>query len=106
MRLPLHLGQNSWWRFCIYASLLSVALMITPNLALSESQDNIIYDRIIRKLVNDYKLKTNALEIVVTEGTVSITGLIETEKLRVRVGKIVKKIKGVKTVDNQVRVRR
>lgn len=80
--------------------------MITPNLALSESQDNIIYDRIIRKLVNDYKLKTNALEIVVTEGTVSITGLIETEKLRVRVGKIVKKIKGVKTVDNQVRVRR
>ena len=106
MKLSLHLGQHSWWRFWVYASLLSVTLVITPNPALPESQDNIIYDRVIRKLVNDYKLKTNALEVVVAEGTVSITGLVETEKLRVRVEKIVKKIKGVKTVDNQVRVRR
>ena len=83
-----------------------MTLVITPNPALPESQDNIIYDRVIRKLVNDYKLKTNALEVVVAEGTVSITGLVETEKLRVRAEKIVKKIKGVKTVDNQVRVRR
>ncbi len=106
MRLPLHLRQRNWRHFCIYASLLSVAFITTPSPALSEGQDNIVYDRVIRKLVNDYKLKTNALKVIVTEGAVSITGLVETEKLRVRVGKIVSKIKGVKKVDNQVRVRR
>lgn len=64
-----------------------------------------LYDRVIRKIVNDRQLKTNALKVAVEDGAVTVSGTVETEKLRVRVEKVVRKIKGVKQIDNQVRVR-
>ena len=81
-------------------------LLALPLSAQDDDPDDIIYDRVIRRLVNDPQLKTNALRVTVEEGVVTITGMVETEKLRRRVDKIVKKVKGVKKVDNQVRVRR
>jgi len=65
----------------------------------------LLYDRVIRKIVNDRQLKTNALKVAVEDGAVTVSGTVETEKLRVRVEKVVRKIKGVKQIDNQVRVR-
>lgn len=69
-------------------------------------QDDLIYDRVIQKLVNDYLLKTNALTVEVKDAVVTVSGVVETEKLRLRVEKVVKKVKGVKSVVNQVRKRR
>ena len=73
--------------------------------AQDENPDDLLYDRVIRKLVNDRQLKTNALKVGVEDGVVTVAGTVESEKLRLRVGKVVKKIKGVKKVVNQVQVR-
>lgn len=86
--------------------LLVLLLLVAPLPAQDENPDDIVYDRVMRRLVNDPELKTNALEVAVEEGAVTVTGLVETEKLRRRVDKILKKVKGVKKVVNQVRVRR
>ena len=93
-------------RLLIGIALLAPALVMVPLPAQDENPDDIVYDRVIRKLVNDHQLKTNALRVAVNEGVVTVTGLVENEKLRLRVDKIVKKVKGVKKVVNQVRVRR
>ncbi len=86
--------------------MLALLLAVAPLPAQDENPDDIVYDRVMRRLVNDPQLKTNALEVAVEEGAVTVTGLVETEKLRRRVDKILKKVKGVKKVLNQVRVRR
>ncbi len=92
-------------RLLIGIALLAPALVMAPLPAQDENPDDIVYDRVIRKLVNDPQLKTNALKVAVNEGVVTVTGLVKNEKLRLRVDKIVKKVKGVKKVVNQVRVR-
>ena len=88
--------------------LLIVCLFLAASLPVSaqdENPDDLLYDRVIRQLVNDRRLKTNALKVAVEDGVVTVAGTVESEKLRLRVGKVVKKIKGVKKVVNQVTVR-
>ena len=97
-RVSLLLGIGVWFLAAFFPAV--------PMAAQDENPDDIIYDRVIRKLVNDPRLKTNALEVAVEAGVVTVTGLVENEKLRARVNKILKKVKDVKKVVNQVRVRR
>ena len=94
--------------FCFVTrlGLLLIACSVIPLPTFSATQDDVIYDRVIRKLVNDPRLKTNTLDVIVSEGLVTVKGVVETEKLRGRVNKIIRKIKGVKKVVNQVHVRR
>lgn len=107
MRVSPSLARNQWLSPRVGVGLLLLLLLVVvPLPAQDENPDDIVYDRVIRKLVNDPRLKTNALEVAVAEGVVTVTGFVETEKLRLRVDKIVKKVKGVKKVVNQVRVRR
>ena len=89
----------------LIACLLLAASVPGPAPAQDENPDDLLYDLVIRKLVNDRQLKTNALKIAVKDGVVTVAGTVESEKLRLRVGKVVKKIKGVKKVVNQVRIR-
>ena len=84
--------------------LVLVASVPGPAPAQDENPDDLLYDRVMRKLVNDRQLKTNALKVAVEDGVVTVAGAVESEKLRLRVGKVVKKIKDVKKVVNQVRV--
>ena len=104
--MSLNGARRRWLRLWIGIGLLPALLWALPLSAQDDDPDDIIYDRVIRRLVNDPQLKTNALRVTVEEAAVTITGMVETEKLRRRVDKIVKKVKGVKKVDNQVRVRR
>jgi osmotically-inducible protein OsmY len=76
-----------------------------PAAAQDPNSDDMIYDRVIRKLVNDPDLKTNALEITVSDRVVTVTGVVAKEKLRSRVEKVIKDVKGVKDVVNRVTVR-
>ena len=89
-------------------AVLIVCLFLAASLpvpAQDENPDDLLYDQVIRQLVNDRRLKTNALKVAVEDGVVTVAGTVESEKLRLRVGKVVKKIKGVKKVVNQVTVR-
>ena len=66
--------------------------------------DDRIYDQVRMKLTDDPDVKGGALEVVVKEGTVKITGRVTTEKGKSKASKLAKKVKGVKNVDNELTV--
>ena len=97
---------GSWPRaLAVFSMLLFLVCTVAPVPAQDESPDDLMYDQVIRKLVNDRQLKTNALEVSVKNAVVTVSGEVENEKLRRRVEKVVKKVKGVKGVVNNVRAR-
>jgi osmotically-inducible protein OsmY len=67
--------------------------------------DNLLYDRVIRALVNDRELKTNAIEVTVKDLVVTLRGQVDSEKLRQRAERVVLKVGGVKKVVNELRLR-
>jgi len=86
-----------------------LALLLTASAAGAADEpisDDLLYDRVNRALITDRELGTHQLEVEVSAGAVVVTGWVETAKLQKRVEKIVKKVKGVKTLDNRVQVSR
>lgn len=67
--------------------------------------DDLLYDRVIRKLANDRDLKTNTIEVIVKERVVTLRGVMDNEKLRLRAERVVQKVDGVKKVVNELRIR-
>jgi osmotically-inducible protein OsmY len=67
--------------------------------------DDVLYDRVIRALVNDRDLKTNSIEVSVKDRVVTLRGVIDSEKLRQRAEHVAQKVDGVKKVINELRVR-
>ena len=88
-------------------SFLLVFTLILPAVAgTKQVDDNVLYDTVKRKLANDQLVKGGALEVEVKGGAVTIKGSVEFDNQKARAEKIVKKVPGVKSVDNQITVRR
>lgn len=87
------------------ACMILTAACLLPAAPKEEPSDELIYDLVIRKLVNDRDLKTNSLQVTVENRVVTVTGQVANEKLRRKVTKVVKGTKGVKKVINEVTVR-
>jgi len=66
--------------------------------------DNYIYDQVRIRLSADVEVKGANLEIAVKEGVVTIKGFVETEKARQKAEKIARKVKGVRSVVNELKV--
>ncbi len=67
--------------------------------------DNLLYDRVRRRLANDRELKTTAIDIEVKDKIVTLQGTVESEKHRQRAETVVRKTEGVKKVVNELKVR-
>jgi osmotically-inducible protein OsmY len=68
----------------------------------TESPDNRISDQVRMKLATDPDVKGGALQVSVQDGTVVIRGRVDTEKGKKKAEKLAKKVKGVKSVDNEL----
>src|ERR1041385_6769491 len=77
--------------------LLALTLILSAAAATKQVDDNALHDNVKRKLANDQ---------VVKGGAVTITGSVEFDNQKARAEKIVKKVPGVKSVVNQITVRR
>jgi osmotically-inducible protein OsmY len=66
--------------------------------------DDYLYDLVRRRLASDPVVKGGALDVEVNEGAVTLKGKVELEKQKERATRIVRKIKGVRSVDNQLEV--
>ena len=89
------------------ASLLLIFALVFPLVAASKQvDDNVLYDNVKRKLANDQVVKGGALDVDVKAGVVTIKGSVEFDEQKTRAEKIVKKMSGVKSVINQITVRR
>jgi osmotically-inducible protein OsmY len=86
------------------AVLLAVVLLVPALAADKQPSDDELYDQVKRRLANDAEVKGGALDVEVKDGMVTIRGAVDQEKHKQRADKLVRKVKGVKGVHNQLTV--
>jgi len=92
-----------------FLTIFALLFMIgSPALAASDKNsppsDDRIYDQVRMKLTDDPDVKGGALDVTVKDGVVKIAGRVTTEKGKSKATKLAKKVKGVKSVDNELTV--
>ncbi len=88
---------------------LAATILVMPALAgqkpaATSSDDDRILDQVRMKLAGDQDVKGGALDVVVKDGEVVIKGRVDNEKGKSKATKLAKKVKGVKSVDNELAV--
>jgi hyperosmotically inducible protein len=87
-------------------SLLLIFALIAPLLVLAQGtpDDDRIYDAVRRRLADDVDVKGAGFEVTVKKGAVTLLGRVHDEKAREKAARIVKKVKGVVSVDNKLKL--
>src|SRR5438552_7173575 len=68
------------------------------------SDDSTIQAAIDKKLSDDPSLASLGITAVVLNGKVTLTGVVKTESQKAQVERVVRSVKGVKSIDNQISV--
>jgi osmotically-inducible protein OsmY len=84
--------------------LLLFALIVPMLVAQGTPNDDRIYDDVRRRLADDADVKGAAIEVTITKGAVTLKGRVHDEKARAKATRVAKKVKGVTTVDNQLKL--
>ena len=89
--------------------LIAVLLLLTfavPMLVAQQkgTSDDTIFDNVRQRLASDADVRGAALDVTVKEGIVTIKGRVHTEKGRKKATELAMKVKGVKSVDNQLKL--
>jgi hyperosmotically inducible periplasmic protein len=89
---------------------LVTALVLFASVAMAAKQpakmtDDTITDQVRLKLTSDPDVKGGALGVDVKEGVVTLSGPVELPKQREKAEKLTKKVKGVKSVVNNIEVK-
>jgi osmotically-inducible protein OsmY len=64
--------------------------------------DDVIHDQVRLRLAGDTTVQGAAIEVTVKDGAVTLNGKVKTEKAKEKATKLVKKVKGVRSVDNKL----
>jgi osmotically-inducible protein OsmY len=84
---------------------LALSLTLLPALAGKDKQpltDDRLHDQIIMKLAGDQDVRGGGIDVDVHNGVVTLKGKVDTEKRKERAEKLVKHMKGVTGVENQL----
>jgi osmotically-inducible protein OsmY len=68
----------------------------------SNPKDDALYDRVRMKLAESVDVNGGAIEVVVRDGAVTLKGKVMKERQKEKAAKVARKVKGVKSVDNQL----
>jgi osmotically-inducible protein OsmY len=90
-------------RFALVLAVVSTSGLIAADKT-PAAADNRIYDQVRMRLANDPDVKGGALDVEVKDGVVTIQGRVDTDKGKKKAEKLAKKVKGVKSVDNEITV--
>ncbi len=96
-------------RVCSFVLLLVLAFsaFVNPFPARAASKpvsDDLVYDNVRRKLATDDEVKGGGLDVEVKNGAVVLKGQVDSEKKKSKAEKLAKKVNGVKSVDNEIKV--
>jgi osmotically-inducible protein OsmY len=87
------------------SSLALIFALVAPfTIAQSAHDDDRIYDEVRRVLANDVDVKGAGFEVAVKNGVVTLNGRVHTEKAKLKATTLTKKVKGVVSVDNQLKM--
>lgn len=78
--------------------------IVSLSAADKKVSDDRLYDIVREKLANDPDVKGGGLDVEVKDGVVVLKGKVGQEKARSKAERIVRKVKGVTRVDNQLTV--
>ena len=81
------------------------ALVLTPLLAQKDKapvSDDTIVDQVRVKIADDSEVGGQPIQVDAHNGVVVLTGKVTNDKLKAKVEKIAKKVKGVTGVDNKL----
>lgn len=93
-------------RFAAIAAL-CCSLIAQTNFAFAQkasSSDDQIDFKVRTRLAGDADVKGGAFDVSVKDGVVTLKGRVDTEKGKAKATKLTKKVKGVKDVDNELKV--
>lgn len=82
----------------------TLGLLPAALLAQGGADDDRIYDEVRRKLADDADVKGGAIEVAVNKGAIVLKGRVRDTKAKEKATRITKKVKGVTTVDNQLKL--
>ena len=89
-----------------FLSLLLVFAVALPCLLAQKMavSDDVITDMVRRKLANDPDVKGGGLQVDVKDGVVTLNGMVEQERYKHKAEKLARKVRGVKSVVNNLKV--
>ena len=67
-----------------------------------EISDGHIHDEVMRRLADDPDVKGGGIDVEVTNGVVTLRGRVDGDREKTKAGKLAKKVRGVKQVNNQL----
>lgn len=88
-------------------SLLAICVLLLSNaiaFGQANKDDDRIYDQVRLKLTNNAEVKGGAIEVKVSDGTVTLQGKVRSDKAKQKAEQLTHKIKGVKKVINELQV--
>lgn len=91
----------------LLSSFLLAVLLLLPVVVSAADKpvsDDLIYDLVRQKLAGDQVVKGGALIVEVKNGIVTLSGNVQLEKQRDKAERLAHKVKGVKSVVNQIKV--
>lgn len=90
-------------RFLAILSLLLLCLGIV-SAADKTNSDDLIYDQVRMKLAADRDVGGNNITVKVNQGVVELSGVVKKDAVKSKAEKVTKRVKGVKSVVNQLKV--
>jgi osmotically-inducible protein OsmY len=83
-----------------------ILVLIVPMLVLAQGTptDDRIYDDVRRKLADDADVRGAGLQVTVKDGKVTLEGRVHDEPGRQKAARIAKKVKGVTSVENKLKL--
>jgi osmotically-inducible protein OsmY len=81
-----------------------VLALFAPLLAANNTTDDALYDKVRIELAKDREIGGANIQVTVRDGVVQLAGVVRTDKQKAKAAKIAKKVKGVRTVVNDLRI--
>jgi osmotically-inducible protein OsmY len=88
----------------LFVVLMFLLTLAAGAIAADKVSDDSLYDEVRIKIANDREVGGGHVEVKVTNGVVELTGTVRDDRHKQRVEKVVKKVKGVKSVENKLRI--
>jgi osmotically-inducible protein OsmY len=88
----------------LIAFVLLCFLSVSMLVAQGNPNDDRIYDEVRRKLADDPDIKGGALDVTVANGAIILKGRVRDQSAKEKATRVTKKVKGVTTVDNQLKL--
>jgi osmotically-inducible protein OsmY len=89
----------------LLAAVMAAMLFAGLCLAADKPNDDLIRDRVMLKVGSDPDAKVGDLGVEMKDGVATLTGMVETQSQKEKATKLAKKVKGVKQVVNNIRLR-